>query len=106
PMAAQVHRQDVEAVLQPFGDPVPTAGVVAPAVDHEQRLGVFIAPVDIVQPQPLGRVGVRGGAKEHDRFAWSAQTVAAALARSRRPAPPPIRPLAPSTNTFMTLSII
>src|SRR3546814_5296771 len=48
--------------LQLFGDPVPVAAMVAAAVDEQQWRGAAIAPVDIVQLQPLRYEAVRGGA--------------------------------------------
>ena len=52
-MAAKVRRDDMVAIAKPFGDPVPVAAMVAPAVDQQQRGRGLVAPVDIVQSQAL-----------------------------------------------------
>jgi hypothetical protein len=63
-MAAQVRGDDVVVGAQLGGDPVPVAAVVAAAVHQDQRRRVRIAPVDVVQPQPLRDERLRDGAEE------------------------------------------
>jgi len=61
-MAAQIGRDDVVMVAQPFGDPVPVAAMVAAAVDEQQGRCARIAPIDIMELEPLRDKAVRGGA--------------------------------------------
>ena len=58
-MAAMVHRHDMVVFAQLLGDPVPAPRVVAPAMDQHQRRLAAIAPVEIMQPQPLRNEGLR-----------------------------------------------
>ncbi len=59
-VAAQVRGDDVPVVAQLARHPVPAAAMVASAMHQQQRRGGGIAPVDIVQPQPLRDEDVRG----------------------------------------------
>ena len=61
-MAAQVGRDDVPVVAQPLRHPVPIAAMVLAAVQQDQRRRVRVAPVDVMQPQPLREIDPRGGA--------------------------------------------
>src|SRR3546814_6054110 len=61
-MPAQVGGDDMITALQLFGDPVPVAAMVAAAVDEQPWRGAAVAPVDIVQLQPMRDEAVRGGA--------------------------------------------
>ena len=63
-VAAQVGGDDVEVAPQILRHPVPVAGVVAAAVDQQQRRLVGIPPVDVLQLEALGDEGVRGGADQ------------------------------------------
>ena len=58
-MAAQIGRHDMEMRLQFARDRIPVAAMVEPAMDQDQRRRGFVAPVGIVQPQPLGLVKAR-----------------------------------------------
>src|SRR3546814_7988349 len=44
-MAAQVGRDDMIAVRQSFGDPVPASAMVATAVDEQQRRRRLVPPI-------------------------------------------------------------
>src|SRR5690242_5589313 len=62
-MATQVRGDYVVLVTQRCRDPVPTAAMVAAAVQEHQRWRGGIAPIDIMQPQPLREIytGRRAG---------------------------------------------
>src|SRR3546814_12551135 len=66
-MAAQVGRDDMIAVRQSFGDPVPASAMVATAVDEQQRRRRLVPPIDIMQLQPLRDEAVRNRAACHIR---------------------------------------
>jgi hypothetical protein len=55
----------VEITSQRCNDPIPAAAVIAPAVDEQKRWCIPIAPVDVMQPQTLGKIVARDRA---DRF--------------------------------------
>ena len=48
-------------VAQRRRHPVPVAAMVAPAVDQQQRRRGRVAPVHVVQPQPLREIDAGGG---------------------------------------------
>ena len=50
-------------LLEVRGGPVPVVGMITVAVDEQQRRGVRVAPVEVVQPEPLGEVRVRRRAR-------------------------------------------
>src|SRR5579871_2188850 len=77
-MAAQVGGDDVVVAAQVLGHPVPVAAVVAPAVQQDEVRRAVVAPVDIVEPKPLGDVALRGWAEALVGHGWSP-----AYARSR-----------------------
>src|SRR3546814_18862954 len=56
-MAAQVGRDDMIAVRQSFGDPVPASAMVATAVDEQQRRRRLVPPIAIMQRSDERRVG-------------------------------------------------
>jgi hypothetical protein len=58
-VAAQVGREDPVLPYKRVRDGVPVAGVVAAAVDEEQRRLRFVAPDSVVEPEAL-RVVVAG----------------------------------------------
>jgi hypothetical protein len=58
-VAAQIGRHDMEMRLQFARDRIPVAAMVEPAMDQDQRRRGFVAPVGIVQPQPLGLANAR-----------------------------------------------
>ena len=53
-MAAQVWGDDVPVFPQVLRHPVPVSAMVPPAMQQQQRWRFGVAPIDIVQPQPLG----------------------------------------------------
>ena len=55
-MATEIRGHNVKVRLQCASDLVPTAAVVAAAVDKNQRRRRIITPVGIMQPQALGFV--------------------------------------------------
>src|ERR1051326_213627 len=55
-VTAEVRGDDVIFVPQRGRDPVPVAAMVPPAMDEQQRWGVRVAPVDVVQPQTLRKI--------------------------------------------------
>jgi hypothetical protein len=57
-MAAQIRRDDVMTRAEASSDPVPTAAMVVHAVHEQQIRGAGIAPVKVMQTQPLGEVAV------------------------------------------------
>ena len=59
-MTAQVRRDDVPVLGQFLGHPVPAAAMVAPAMLKDQRRGIGIAPIDIVEAQALRDEAVGG----------------------------------------------
>src|SRR3972149_1343405 len=61
---------DVPLLTQRRGDPVPVATMVAAAVDEEQGRPSGIAPVHVVEPQPLGEVGVRRRSRHAVGHRW------------------------------------
>ena len=63
-MAADVGGDDVIVAAQILGHPVPVAAVVAPAVQQDQRRGLGVAPVGVVQAKALRDEGLRRGADE------------------------------------------
>ena len=68
-MAAMVERDDVPVVAQRLGRPVPAAAMVLAAMDQEKRRRSGIAPVDVMQPQPLRDEALRHGAEHgHPRL--------------------------------------
>ena len=52
-VTAQVRRDDVVPLLKVRGGPVPVVGMITVAVDEQQRRGVRVAPVEVVQPELL-----------------------------------------------------
>jgi hypothetical protein len=58
-VAADVGRVDAVAVDEGVGDGVPVAGMIAAAVDEEERRLALVAPDGVVQLQPLR--GVEAG---------------------------------------------
>ena len=58
-VAAQVRGDDVVVRLQRLGHPVPVPAMVASAVHQQHGRGAFVAPVHVVQTQPLREVDVR-----------------------------------------------
>ena len=61
-VTAQIGRQDVPVVAQRLRHPVPVAAMVAPAMHQQQRRRAGIAPIDVMQPQPLREIDARGRA--------------------------------------------
>src|SRR5580700_683108 len=61
-MAAQIGRQDVPVLAQRGSHPVPIAAMVAPAMDEQKRRRARVAPVDVMQPEPLREIDARGRA--------------------------------------------
>jgi hypothetical protein len=59
-VAAQIGGENVPIMAQGLRDPVPVAAMVAPTVHQQQRWRAGIAPVDIMQPQPLREINARG----------------------------------------------
>ena len=85
-MPAQVGGDDVVFVAQCGGHPVPVAAVVAPAMQQQQRRRGRVAPVHVVQPQPL---------REIDAGRWDRQRsrrrLALLIAQGNRAAWPMLR---------------
>ena len=52
-MTAKVRRYDVPVFLEFLCDPVPAAAMVSPAMNQNERRGVFVSPVDIVETEAL-----------------------------------------------------
>ena len=65
-VAAQIGGEDVPVMAQRLRQPIPVAAMVAPAMDEEERRRAGVAPVDIVQPQPLREIDPRGRAGARD----------------------------------------
>ena len=84
-VTAQVRRDDVVPVLEVRGGPVPVVGMIAVAVDEQQRRGVRVAPVEVVQPKPLREVRVRRRARHPGRLPRSNPRAAAQPRPSRAP---------------------
>ena len=61
-MATQVRCNDVPVVAQFLSYPVPTARMVAAAMDQKQGRRIGISPNDIVQPKALLNKAVGDGA--------------------------------------------
>ena len=59
-VAAQIGRDDVVVVLELLRHPVPVAAMVAPAMHKQHGRRPFVAPIHVVQPQPLREVDVGG----------------------------------------------
>ena len=59
PVAAQIRRHDVKAAAQGLRQPIPRVAVVVNAMHQEQVGVVVVAPIQIVQAQPLREVAVR-----------------------------------------------
>ena len=57
-VAAQVGRNNVVVTAQVPSDPIPVPAMVATAVHQQHGRRLFIAPVDVVKPQALGKVDV------------------------------------------------
>ena len=57
-VAADVGGDDVIVAAQILGHPVPVAAVVAPTVQQDQRRGIGVSPVGVVQPQALRDEGL------------------------------------------------
>ena len=58
-VAPRVRRDDMPVLAQFLRHPVPAAAVVTAAVLQNQRRRIGVAPIDIVQPQPLRDKDVR-----------------------------------------------
>src|SRR5438477_11160002 len=82
-MAAQIRRQDVPVLAQRRGDPVPVAAVVAPAMHQQQRRRGRVAPIDVMEPQPLREIDPRGRAGARDIECRHGMPYAAALRNCR-----------------------
>ncbi len=52
-MAAQIGGDNVPVVAQFFRHPIPTARMIAAAVDEEQRWRLGVSPIDIIEPKSL-----------------------------------------------------
>ena len=63
-VAAEVGCDDVEGAAELSGDPVPAPAVVPPAVQEQQRGVLDIAPIHVVELQPLRVEVVRCGSEE------------------------------------------
>ena len=69
-MASQVRGDDMKAVSEALGDPVPVSAVVPAPVDQQEGRGAFVTPIDIMKAQALADVGLgagSGAAQEHGR---------------------------------------
>ena len=62
-VAPKIRRDDVVFAAQRLRDPVPVAAVVAPSVNEQQWGRVLVSPGDVVKPEALREVTVRGGAR-------------------------------------------
>lgn len=62
PVAAQIGRDDVPVMAQRLGDPIPVPAMVPAAMKEEQRRRAGVAPIHVVQAQPLGEIDPRGRA--------------------------------------------
>ena len=58
-VAAQVRGDDVVVGLERLRHPVPVPAMVAAAVHEQHGRGAFVAPVHVVQTQPLREINVR-----------------------------------------------
>jgi hypothetical protein len=89
---AQIRGHDMEMRLQFARDRIPVAAMVEPAMNQDQRRRGFVAPVDIVQPQPLGlikavcRFGHHGIVSRGGEAPISVQIRTRARSASRKPA--------------------
>jgi len=61
-VAPQIRSDDVIVVAKRLSDPVPIPAVIASAMDHQHRRRVLVGPVHIVEPEPLRKIRVGGGA--------------------------------------------
>ncbi len=63
-VTAQVGRDNVVVAPQVLGDPIPGPGMIAAAVNQEQRRPVVVAPVDVMELEPLRVEIVRRGSDQ------------------------------------------
>ena len=61
-VTAQIGRQHMPIPAQGARDPIPIAAVVTPAMHQQQGRRGRVAPIHIMQPQPLREIDPRGGA--------------------------------------------
>lgn len=62
-MASQVRSNHMVRIAKDPCSPVPVATVISSPVDHDQQGFFLIPPVDIMKPEPLGKIVIGAGPK-------------------------------------------
>ena len=57
-MAAQVWGNNMPVIPELLRNPIPTAAMIAPTVQKDQRRGIGVSPIDIMQFHTLRDVSV------------------------------------------------